>query len=151
MPPTALPPPNGIIIDRAHHFRLRVYFEDTDMTGVVYHANYLRYCERARSEAMLLLGLDYAGVAAAGGGYFAISDARLKYLRPAKLADELTIISQLTELRAASWIVHQQVMREAEELAHADIRVAFLALSGRPTRLPADWVEGYKLLLKEAV
>jgi acyl-CoA thioester hydrolase len=128
---------------------MRVYFEDTDITGVVYHANYLRYCERARSEAMLYLGLDYAGTMAAGEGYFAIAEARLKYLRPAKLADDLVIISQITELRAASWVVHQRVMRGAEELAYADIRVAFLSPDGRPTRQPRAWTESYKQILKE--
>ncbi len=149
MPPTPVDQHRGVIIDNAHHFTLRVYFEDTDITGVVYHPNYLKYCERARSEAMLLLGLDYAGVMAAGGGYFAIADVRIKYLRPAKLGDTLTIISQITDLRAASWTVHQRVMRGAEELAGADIRVAFLSPDGRPTRQPRAWAEAYKLILKE--
>jgi acyl-CoA thioester hydrolase len=140
---------SGAIFDKAHHFALRVYFEDTDITGVVYHANYLKYFERARSEAMILLGLDYASEMATGGGYFAIADARIKYLRPAKLADDLIIISQITELRAASWVVHQRVMRGEEILAHADIRVAFLAPDGRPTRQPRAWAEAYRAILKE--
>ncbi len=149
MQPIVPPPTNGTISDKAHHLALRVYFEDTDLTGVVYHANYLRYCERARSEAMLALGLDYVAEMAATGAYFAIAEARLKYLRPAKLADDLIIVSQITELRAASWLVHQRVMRGAEELAHADIRVAYLAADGRPTRQPKSWTEAYKRILKE--
>jgi len=150
VPHTQLQPPSGVIHDGAHYFPLRVYFEDTDLSGVVYHANYLRYCERARSDFMLLLGLDHRAAFETGQGYFAVAEARIKYLKPAKLDDALVVISQFTELRAVSWRVHQRVIRDGQEIAHVDILAAFLDMRGRPTRQPAHWTESYKTILKEA-
>ena len=142
-------PPSGYIANKAHHFPLRVYFEDTDLTGVVYHANYLRYCERARSDAMRALGLDHRGAFEAGQGYFAVVNLTIRYRAPARLDDALVIISQITILRAASWLVHQRVMRGAQLLADADVHVAFLDAKGRPTRQPADWSAAYRQILKD--
>lgn len=142
-------PMSGAFLDGTHHFTVRVNFEDTDMTGVVHHPNYLLYMERARSDALRLLDIDHRAAVEAGLGYFTIADLRVKYLRPAKLDDLLTIVSQIHVLRAASWVVHQRVMRDDEEVAHADITVAFLSPDGRPKRQPKAWTEAYKVMLKE--
>ncbi|MBU6208197.1 MAG: thioesterase, partial [Alphaproteobacteria bacterium] len=103
-----------------------------------------------RSDFMLLLGLDHRAAFEAGQGYFAVAEASIKYLRPAKLDDALVIISQFTELRTVSWCVHQRVMCDGQELAYVDILAAFLDMHGRPTRQPAGWTESYKTILKEA-
>ena len=144
-----LQPSKGAFKDQTHIFPLRVYFEDTDITGVVYHPNYLKYMERARSDALRLMAIDHRDALESGLGYFTIANIAIKYLRPAHLDDTLTIISQITILRAASWTVHQRVMRGAEELAHADLTVAFLSTDGRPQRQPRAWTEAYKIMLKE--
>src|SRR6218665_359565 len=89
-----------------HHFVLRVYFEDTDLSGVVYHANYLRFMERARSDMLRLVGVDQRGVMEAGGGAYAVSELAIKYHRPAKLDDALVVVSRLTRLRAAAVVIH---------------------------------------------
>ena len=110
----ALTPPEGRFIDRAHHFPLRVYFEDTDLSGIVYHANYLRFMERARSEMLRILGTGHAERASEEGTAYAVTDVRLKYRRPARLDDSLMVVSELIALRAASCRIRQRVMRGAE-------------------------------------
>ena len=142
-------PQLGCFQKQAHHFPIRVYFEDVDFTGVVYHPNYLKYFERARTDALRLMGITPHDAFGTAHGYFTIVDLGIKYRRPARLDDELLITSQITELKAASWVVHQRVMRGEEEVAHADIRVAFLSTEGRPKRQPKQWTEAYKVMLKK--
>jgi len=142
-------PNGGMFSDRAHHFAVRVQFEDTDVTGVVHHPTYLNYMERARSDALRLLKIDHRAVMEGGLGYFAIAALKVRYLRPARLDDVLTITSQIIDLRAASWVVHQRVMRDGQEMTCADITVAFLAPNGRPQRQPKAWTEAYKVMLKD--
>ena len=144
-------PAAGAFIDGTHHFPVRVNFEDTDMTGVVHHPKYLNYMERARSDALRLMEIDHRAAVDSGIGYFAIAHLAVKYIKPAYLDDVLIIDSQIHILRAASWVVHQRVMRDGEEIAHADITVAFLSSDGRPQRQPKSWTEAYKVMLKETV
>src|ERR1700752_403152 len=96
-----------------HRFAVRVYFEDTDAGGVVYHANYLRFMERARSDMLRLAGIDQRAAMEAGEGAYAVSDMHIKYRRPAKLDDALVDVSRLTQIRAAAVHIHQRVMRGA--------------------------------------
>ncbi|MBX3563343.1 MAG: YbgC/FadM family acyl-CoA thioesterase [Sphingomonas sp.] len=140
-------PPIGRIEGQAHHFVLRVYFEDTDLTGVVYHANYLRFMERARSDMLLAAGIDQRAVQEAGEGAYAISNLGIRYRQPARLGDELTVVSRLLRLRAASVDIHQRVMRGAEILTEADVEAAFVAPGGRPRRQPAAWVSAFEPLI----
>jgi acyl-CoA thioester hydrolase len=141
----------GAFIDHAHHFPIEVNFEDVDVTGVVHHPKYLNFMERARSDALRLLEIDHRAAVETGIGYFAVADIQIKYIKPAYLDDILTIVSQIHLLRAASWVVHQRVMRDGREIARADITVAFLSPNGRPTRQPRAWTEAYKVMLKEPV
>lgn len=143
--------PSGHFADQAHYYPLRVFFEDVDMTGVVHHPTYLKFMERARSDALRLLDIDHRKSMADGLGYFAIADISIKYLSPAYLDDVLTVISQIHTLRAASWTVHQRVMRGEQEVAYAELRVAFLAPNGRPARQPQAWTEAYQIMVKLAV
>ena len=140
-------PPVGRFMGQEHHFVLRVYFEDTDLTGVVYHANYLRFMERARSDMLLAAGIDQRVVQEAGEGAYAISNLGIRYRQPARLGDELTVVSRLLRLRAASVDIHQRVMRGADILTEADVEAAFVAPGGRPRRQPSAWVSAFEPLI----
>ncbi|MDD3797843.1 MAG: YbgC/FadM family acyl-CoA thioesterase [Novosphingobium sp.] len=137
--PTLPTPPEGHFDGRTHRFPLRVYFDDTDAGGVVYHANYLRWFERGRSELIRSLGLDQPGAIAGGQGAYAVTEMNIRYLRPARLGDAVTVETRMTELRAASWRVEQRALRGSEVLAEASVRIGFVAPDGRPARHPAGW------------
>lgn len=130
-----------------HHFVLRVYFEDTDLSGVVYHANYLRFMERARSDMLMLAGIDQRAAHEAGQGAYALREATLRYRAPAHLGDELVVVSRLVRLRPAAVDIHQRVMRDVTIVAEAEIEAVFVAPSGRPRRQPAEWMERFAPLV----
>ncbi len=132
-------PSSGTLDGRVHRFAVRAYFEDTDLSGVVYHANYLRWCERARTEMLRLIGIEQREVQQAGGGAYAIADVTIRYIRPAQLDDAMVIETRVTELRAASCRMHQQVWRDETLLAEAHFRVGFVGPDGRPRRQPGEW------------
>lgn len=143
-------PYEGAFAGNAHRFAVRVYFEDTDLSGLVYHANYLRFMERARSDMLARLGVDQRGAFEAGDGVYAVSDLRIRYRRPAKLDDALVVVSTATAVRGASCDIHQRVMRGAEILTEADVTAAFLGPDGRPRRQPRAWVAEFQRLIEEA-
>src|SRR6516225_3066502 len=95
-------PYQGAFQGNAHYFALRVYIEDTDLGGVVYHANYLRFLERARSDLLRAAGIDQRGAIETGKGVYAVAEVHIKYCKPAKLDDQLVIVSLLDEVRGAS-------------------------------------------------
>ena len=137
---TAPPEPStGIFDGRVHRFAVRAYFEDTDLSGVVYHANYLRWLERARTELLRLLGIEQRAVQAAGEGAYAVAELTIRYLLPARLDDAVVIETRTEELRAASCRMHQQVWRGSELLAEARLRIGFIGPDGRPRRQPDAW------------
>src|SRR5438874_12102004 len=119
-------PHAGVIMGSMHYFALRVYIEDTDLGGVVYYANYLRYLERARSDLLRSLGIDQRGAIESGQGVYAVAELQIQYRRPAKLDDELVIASNVREIRGAISVLRQMVMRGAETLAEATVTVAIL-------------------------
>ena len=129
-----------------HRFALRVYFEDTDVAGIVYYANYLRFMERARSDMLRAAGIDQRAAMEKGEGVYAVADASIKYLRPAKLDDDLVVVSRVAAVRAASCVIHQRVMRGGEILTDATVTAAFLCMEGRPKRQPRHWVETFERL-----
>jgi len=132
-----------------HRFPVRIYFEDTDLSGVVYHANYLRYMERARSDMLRLAGIDQRAAIEAGEGAYAVASLNIRYAAPARLDDALLVVSSLTEVRAAGVRIHQRVMRDRVLLAEANVMAALVAPDGRPKRQPRAWVDIYKSLLAE--
>ena len=142
-------PYEGAFIDGTHHFALRVYFEDTDVAGVVYYANYLKYMERARSDMLRAAGIDQRAALEAGDGVYVVAEANVKYRASAKLDDALVVRSEVKAVRAASCVIHQRVMRGPEMLADAMITAAFIR-EGRPRRQPRAWVETFERLKKEA-
>ena len=134
----------GGFLGDTHVFALRVYFEDTDVAGIVYYANYLRFMERARSDMLRAVGIDQRAAIEAGEGVYAVAEVAIKYRVPAKLDDELVVVSKVREVRAASCLIHQQVRRDADILTDATVTAAFLSPDGRPKRQPRDWVEKFR-------
>jgi len=139
-------PYRGGFVGRDHHFALTVYFEDTDTAGIVYYANYLKYMERARSDMIRAAGVDQHAAIEAGEGVYAVAEVNIRYLRPAKLGDDLLVVSTVDLVRAASVHIHQRVMRGPQLLTDARVTAAFLDLQNRPKRQPKDWVEKFKAI-----
>ncbi len=142
-------PADGVMRGRAHLFPLRVYFEDTDVAGIVYYANYLRFIERARSDMLRLVGIDQRAALEGGEGVYAVAEVSVKYRAPARLGDDLVVVTQIEAVRAASVLIHQRVMRADQLLADARVTAAFLTPDGRPRRQPGEWVEAFERLLEE--
>ena len=142
-------PPSGVIDGTVHRYAVRVYYEDTDLSGITYHANYLRWFERARSDLLRLLEIDQRAAIEAGTGAYAVADMHIAYKRPAKLDDDVLIETRCTQMGAASVHMAQQAFREGELLCEADLRVGFVAPSGRPVRQPKEWLEAFKTVLSE--
>lgn len=140
-------PAAGRFAGREHRFPCRVYFEDTDLSGIVYHANYLRFMERARSDMLRVAGIDQRAAFEGGEGVYAVRAINLRFLRPAKLDDALVVSSRVMRVRAASVDIHQRVMRGDDILAEAEVEAAFVAPSGRPRRQPADWIDRFEPLI----
>ena len=136
-------PPDGILDGDRHLYAVRVYYEDTDLSGITYHANYLRWFERARSDLLRQLGIDQRAAIEAGEGAYALSEVSLKYLRPAKLDDDVLIETRCTELRAASCRMHQTAKRGDHILCEAHLRVGFIAPDGKPRRQPQAWRDAF--------
>jgi len=144
-----LTPPGGRLDGTAHYFPVRVYYEDTDLSGIVYHANYLKWFERARSDFLRLLGIDQRAVQEAGEGTFAVAEVTIRYFAPAKLDDAVIVESRATELRAASCRLHQRAFRGADLLAEAHLRVGFVGADGRPRRQPDAWRSAFANLMED--
>ena len=141
-------PYRGGFLGRQHRFALTVYFEDTDTAGIVYYANYLKFMERARSDFLRCVGIDQRAAIENETGVYAVADVAIKYRRPARLGDDLVIVSTVEQVRAASVLIHQEVRRGAETLTEATVTAAFLTLDGRPTRQPKAWVAKFEAYLK---
>lgn len=145
--------PGGILDGPRHFYAVRVYYEDTDLSGITYHANYLRWFERARSDLLRMLKIDQRAAIEAGEGAWALSEVNLKYLRPARLDDDVVIETTCTELGAASCRMHQIARRlsqgDEEKLCEASLRVGFISLDGRPKRQPADWRAAFQKFMDQ--
>lgn len=140
-------PPGGVLHGARHLYAVRVYYEDTDLSGITYHANYLRWFERARSDLLRLLGIDQRAAIESGEGAYALSEVNLRYLRPARLDDDVVIETRCTELGAASCRMHQIAWRGEEALCEGHLRVGFITLDGRPRRQPAVWRDAFQTFM----
>jgi acyl-CoA thioester hydrolase len=131
---------DGEIRDGRHVLTVRVYYEDTDFTGIVYHANYLRYMERGRTNYLRLIGADHRAMFEATeketpGFAFVVRSMMLDYLRPARMDDILDVVTEAEEVKGASITLRQRVMRGEELLVGASVRVAFIS-GGRARPIP---------------
>ncbi len=120
-----------------HRFTLRVYYEDTDLAGIVYYANYLRFIERARTEWVRELGIDQARLREETGVVFAVRRVEADYLRPAVFDDVLVVETVPVEATGARLVLGQAVLRGGERLFAARVTLAALTPAGRPARMPA--------------
>ena len=136
----------GRIVDGEHRLPLRVYFEDTDLSGFVYHANYLRFMERGRSDLLAAAGIDQRGAFETGEGHYAIADLAIRYRAPARLGDDLVVVSRVMDTKGASCVIHQRVMRGLELVADAEVKAVFLSREGRPKRQPRPWLDAFRRL-----
>jgi len=146
---THLDPPSGRIEGPLHLFPVRVYFEDTDLSGVVYHANYLKWFERARSDLLRVLGVDQRAAQEAGEGVYTVAGLAIRYFAPARLDDAIIVRSRALELGAASVRLLQQAWRKDRLLAEMNVRVGFITPEGRPRRQPQAWREAFAPLLAD--
>lgn len=121
-----------------HQFAVRVYYEDTDMAGIVYYANYLRFIERARTEWVRSLGVDQGKLKAAEGIVFAVRRLEADYLKPARFDDELSVETRAETVTGARIVLEQTVMRGGERLFHALVTLVCLTDAGQPARLTAE-------------
>jgi acyl-CoA thioester hydrolase len=142
-------PYRGGFAGREHRFALTVYFEDTDAFGIVYYANYLKFMERARSDMVRAVGIDQAAELARSGSAYAVVEVDIRYRRPAKLGDDLQVVSTVDQLRASSVCIQQRVMRGPELLTDATVTAAFLDENERPVRQPKEWVEKFKEIVTQ--
>ncbi|WP_239988782.1 YbgC/FadM family acyl-CoA thioesterase [Paramagnetospirillum kuznetsovii] len=125
---------------RLHAFPIRVYYEDTDAGGIVYHSNYLNFAERARTELVREMGISQRALLEEGGGFaFAVRGANIDFIRPAKLDDLLRVETQVMAVGGASVELRQAIKREPEgtEVVRIDVRLGYITLSGKPARIPA--------------
>jgi acyl-CoA thioester hydrolase len=120
-------------------YPIRVFYEDTDFSGYVYHANYLKYCERARSDYLRVIGVDQNAMFAEGQA-FVVRRMDCEFLRPAKFEDVLDVETQLIEMSGARFELAQVVKRGAEEIFKAKVTVAIIGAGGRPQRIPPEFV-----------
>lgn len=119
-----------------HRLTLRVYYEDTDFAGVVYYANYLKFIERGRTEALRALGVDQGRLKAEQGLAFVVTRVEIDYRRPAAFDDLLTVETALARLGGASVVMDQRVARGETTLAEARVTLALVDASGKAARLP---------------
>ncbi|WP_420343375.1 tol-pal system-associated acyl-CoA thioesterase [Paenirhodobacter sp.] len=122
----------------SHSFALRVYYEDTDLAGIVYYANYLKFIERGRSEWVRALGVDQVALKRDHGIVFAVRRVEADYLRPAKFDDTLEVRTELISATGARIVLDQLVLRDGERLFAATVTLVCLNDAGAPARLPAD-------------
>lgn len=122
-----------------HKFKLSVYYEDTDLAGIVYYANYLKFIERARSEWVQALGIDQMRLKAEFGVVFAVRRIEADYLQAAKFGDRLQVRTRVLELTGARVRLEQKVERDTETLFTANVTLIALTEGGKATRLPAEF------------
>ena len=131
---------DGEIRDGRHHMQVRVYYEDTDFSGIVYHANYLRFMERGRTNHLRLMGAEqhalFAEAQAETPGFaFVVRSMQIDYLKPARMDDVLDVVTSPEEVKGASITLLQQCRRGDELLVEAHVRVAFIS-QGRARPIP---------------
>ena len=119
----------------AHTLSVRVYYEDTDFSQAVYHANYLRFLERGRTEMLRALGVHQSGLREESGLSFAVRRLTIDYLRPARMDDFLTVETRPREIRGASLVLAQRVLRGDDVVVTAEVTVAAVK-AGRAVRIP---------------
>ncbi|MEC9368013.1 MAG: tol-pal system-associated acyl-CoA thioesterase [Pseudomonadota bacterium] len=140
----------GRIEGDTHRLPVRVYYEDTDFSGLVYHANYLKFCERARSDFVRLLGIHHRELISAEGGNepaaFVVRHMEIDFLKPARIDDLLEVVTRCVETGGATLTLVQEVTREGAVLVRIRVKVVLVSQSGKPRRLGALVREAFSTL-----
>ena len=130
----------------AFSFAIRVYWEDTDAGGIVFYANYLKFFERARTEWLRSMGIEQQRLKEMTGGMFVVAETAIRYLRPARLDDELIVTASLQQSGRASMTIWQQVLLKNTSLCEGTIRIGWVdAASMQPMRIPQNIIESLKV------
>ncbi len=137
------------LISGGHEMQVRIYYEDTDFSGVVYHANYLRYMERGRSDLVRLLGIDHVTLEHQEIVY-AVHRLNIRYIAGARIDDLLTVRTFVIGASGARLFMRQEVSRQDKPVAVADVEVALINKSGRPVRLPDEMQSALAPLIEAA-
>lgn len=135
---------SGRLKEGGHILPVRVYYEDTDFTGIVYHGAYVRFFERARSDFLRLLGIHHTELGAGAHGdkiAFAVRSMSLDFQKPATIDDVLEVNTRLLEFRGARIKLHQAITRRTDVLVEANVLIAIISADGRPRRLPKHLAE----------
>jgi len=128
--------------EKAHIFRLRVYYEDTDAAGIVYYANYFKFAERARTEMLRSVKIDQNVLYTKTGVRFVVRSCAIDYLKPARLDDELEVHTKIQCVKGASLTTLQTVRRARDAVVSLKLRIACIGRCGRPKRLPEEVASG---------
>ena len=115
----------------------KIYYEDTDAGGVVYYANYLKFLERARSEAIYSLGLSNKEILEKEGVIIIVKTCNIEYKKPAKFEDEIEIISNIKEVKNSSFKMHQVIKKKSDIISEADVVLVTVNKKGKPVRIPS--------------
>ena len=129
---------SGRMVHGEHALSIRVYYEDTDSGGIVYHSQYLNFAERARTELLRYLGLEQSRIRSEFGLLFAVRDCRIEFHRPARFDDLLEVRTRFFDFKGASLRAQQEIWRQDECLVSLDSRIAAVKEDGRPGRIPSD-------------
>ncbi|MEJ0061388.1 MAG: tol-pal system-associated acyl-CoA thioesterase [Terricaulis sp.] len=142
-------PSAGRFEGRCHILPVRIYYEDTDFTGFVYHANYLRYFERARSDYLRLAGINHSALLEGESpSAFAVSKITLDFLKPARIDDALTVHTAYDSMKGARIAISQSLRRGDDVLVRAGVEACCIGLTGRPKKPPALLLERLKPFLE---
>ena len=125
------------------YHKLKVYYEDTDAGGVVYYANYLKYIERARTEALLSIGLSNTKIKKKFGTLIIVKSCNIEYKKSAHLEDKLNIVSHITSLKKTSLIMKQLIMLEKKLITDAEIHLVFVNSQGKPEKIPDEIIKKF--------
>ena len=117
---------------------IKIYYEDTDASGRVYHANYLKYLERARTEALFSIGFSNKKVQDKYNSLIIVKSCNIEYKKPAKFEDKLEIISEVLTFTKTSFIMKQEIMRKDEKISTAEIHLVAVDKNGKPKKIPEE-------------
>ncbi|MCJ2183738.1 YbgC/FadM family acyl-CoA thioesterase [Novosphingobium sp. 1949] len=150
LPLKDLAPTHGVIASAAadgqsaaHHYPLRVFYDDTDAGGVVYHSNYVSWFERARSDLLECLGIDQRAALEDGTGNYAVAEVAVRYRAPARLGDTVVIVTTAQSVGKVACVLRQVAWRGDTVLAEGTVKVGFIGPDGRPRRQPEGWQRAF--------
>jgi acyl-CoA thioester hydrolase len=140
---------SGRMDGRLHRLPVRIYYEDTDFSGLVYHANFLRYFERGRTDFLRLAGISHSELLEAESPTaFTITEINVKFTKSARIDDLLEVVTAYDDIRGPRLVISQRMLRDEEEIARATVEACCISLTGRPKKPPPLIMERLKPFLE---